>query len=134
MKIHLAAASYKPALPLKPWLFAIVANTVRNHFRKQAGSRQVPLQDEHPDNQQSAENIIDNKARVAQLQQAISTLPLDYKEVLVLVSIQAIAQKEVAAILKIPLNTVKTRLRRARDLLLKTMPPIDKQAQGSAHE
>jgi len=134
LKIHLAAASYKPALPLKPWLFAIVANTVRNYFRKQARTRQVPLQDEYPDGKQTAEHSIDNQARVARLQQAISALPFDYREVIVLVSIQAIAQKEVAAILKIPLNTVKTRLRRARGLLLKSISPIDDQAEDSAHE
>ncbi|MEJ8568634.1 RNA polymerase sigma factor [Elongatibacter sediminis] len=33
LKIHLAAASYRPGEPLKPWLVSIVLNTVRNHRR-----------------------------------------------------------------------------------------------------
>ena len=33
LKIHTAAGSYDPTRPLAPWLFTIVANSVRNHFR-----------------------------------------------------------------------------------------------------
>ena len=38
LKIHSAAASYQPSRPLAPWLFTIVANSVRNHFRAAGGS------------------------------------------------------------------------------------------------
>src|SRR5687768_12742063 len=34
LKIHGAAKSYTPERDLKPWLFTIVANTVRSHFRR----------------------------------------------------------------------------------------------------
>ncbi len=36
LKIHAAAETYDPARPLAPWLFTIVANSVRNHFRDRA--------------------------------------------------------------------------------------------------
>jgi DNA-directed RNA polymerase specialized sigma24 family protein len=36
LKIHTAAASYQLASPLRPWLYTVVANTVRNHFCDQA--------------------------------------------------------------------------------------------------
>ena len=32
-KIHLAAASYRPSQPLRPWIVTIVLNTVRNSRR-----------------------------------------------------------------------------------------------------
>ena len=33
LRVHKAAGSYQPSRPLAPWLFTIVANVVRNHFR-----------------------------------------------------------------------------------------------------
>ena len=33
VKVHLAAASYQPSRPLRPWLFTIAANSVRNYLR-----------------------------------------------------------------------------------------------------
>ena len=35
IKVHLNAGRYDRAMPLKPWLFTIMANTVRSHFRKE---------------------------------------------------------------------------------------------------
>ena len=35
IKVHRAAAQFQSERPLHPWLFTIVANTVRTHHRKQ---------------------------------------------------------------------------------------------------
>ena len=50
----------------------------------------------------------------AWLDEAIMQLPFSQREVLVLVALESLPLKEVAAILKVSQNTVKTRLRRAR--------------------
>ena len=40
LKIHQSAASYRAAWPLRPWVFTIAANTLRNHVRDRQRYRQ----------------------------------------------------------------------------------------------
>ena len=58
---------------------------------------------------------------VAWLEQALPGLPLEQREVLLLGSIGGLRLKEIAAILEIPVNTVKTLTRRARINLAKAL-------------
>ena len=51
------------------------------------------------------------------LQQALAALPTDQREVLLLVSLEGLRYREVAAILGIPEGTVMSRLSRARQQL-----------------
>src|SRR5205085_6907941 len=39
LKVHQGAGHYSPGRPLKPWLFTIVANCVRDHFRRRQSRR-----------------------------------------------------------------------------------------------
>ncbi len=122
LKIHHAASSYQPNRPLKPWVFTIAANTVRNHFRTENKRRTVPWDQQHeqqPDPSPGTEQTVAAKQATSWLEQSIARLPLMQREVLVLVSIQGMALKQAASTLNIPLNTVKTHLRRARMTLLK---------------
>ncbi len=122
LKIHAAAASYQSDKPLKPWVFTIAANTVRNHFRTEKNRRVVPLQHQLetcPDPAPGAERHAAASEAANWLEQAIYHLPLAQREVLVLTTIQGLQLKQVADILNTPLNTIKTHLRRARLALLK---------------
>jgi RNA polymerase sigma-70 factor (ECF subfamily) len=125
LKVHRAAPNYQPSRPLRPWLFTIVANTVRNHFRDRrdhelalAEGTEANLHHPGPD----AEEIVEAKETAARLERAIARLPLPQREVVVLTCIEGLGQKEVAAALQIPVNTVKTYLRRARLRLARALP------------
>ena len=116
LRVHAAAASYLPTRPLRPWLFTIIANTVRNHLRGQR-LRQAAYAEEDaeaPDPRPDAQGRAEAQELVNWLEQAIADLPLSQRDVLLLVTIEGLPQQEVAEILKMPLNTVKTHLRRAR--------------------
>ena len=121
LKIHAAARSYDPARPLAPWIFTIVANAVRNHFRGVAMAPESLLSDELADPQPGPEQIARAREEVDRLEAALKTLPLAQREVLVMVTILERPQQEVAEALGLPLNTVKTQLRRARLALVKAM-------------
>lgn len=125
-KVHQAAASYRPSEPLRPWLVSIVLNTVRN-FRRDLGRRQHFMN--HLEAISSAPNVtseavprhspgvdeqVEQQSTLAWLEQRIATLPDHQRDVLVLSTIKGLQMKEVAAILRLPENTVKTHLRRAR--------------------
>ena len=117
LKIHQSAPSYRPSWPLRPWVFTIAANTLRNHVRDQKRFRQFFTTDELPDPPDPlprAEDIAIIAETKAWLDDAIMRLPFSQREVLVLVALESLPLKEVAAILRVSQNTVKTRLRRAR--------------------
>jgi len=118
LKIHAAAGSYDPARPLSPWLFTIVANSVRNHFRDRplAANPMQPDDDppDPPDPNPGPEHIASARQTLAWLEGALSDLPPAQREVLLMVAIVGLRQQDVAQALDLPLNTVKTHLRRAR--------------------
>ncbi len=118
LKIHAAADSYDPARPLAPWLFTIVANSVRNHFRDGNRGAHLRLADDDPpdppDPAPGPERIASARQTLAWLEGALATLPPAQREVLLLTAIVGLRQQDVAAALDLPLNTVKTHLRRAR--------------------
>ena len=116
VKIHLAAASYQPSRPLRPWLFTIAANGVRNHFRdesrrRMAGGTQACNE---PSGDHGPQALAEIQEAVAWLERALPALPLAQREVLLLGSVGGLRLQDIAAVLDIPLNTVKTLTRRAR--------------------
>jgi RNA polymerase sigma-70 factor (ECF subfamily) len=117
LKIHSAANAYDPTRPLAPWLFTIVANTVRNHLRDRPippGPVQHEDRPEVPDPNPGPEHITTVRETLGWLEQALLALPPMQREVLLLTSVVGLRQQDVAQFLNIPLNTVKTHLRRAR--------------------
>ncbi len=121
IKIHRSAAQYQADRPLHPWLFTIVANTVRTYYRKKKVQEMVfaeasAVEPEAP--AASSERQAMARQTAAWLEQEIQKLPLAQQEVLILTCIESLPQKEVAEALDLPINTVKTNLRRARLALI----------------
>jgi len=121
VKIHSAAGSYEENRPLHPWVFTVVANTVRNYHRKNKVRALVfaePDEQDPPSPAADAERQAMARQTTAWLEEEIRKLPLAQQEVLILTCVENLPQKEVAAILDLPINTVKTHLRRARLALI----------------
>ncbi len=121
IKVHRAAGQYQDDRPLHPWLFTIVANTVRTYHRKKK-VREMVFAEEPEREPRAASPDSERQAMARQtavwLEQEIRKLPLAQQEVLILTCIENLPQKEVAEILGLPVNTVKTNLRRARMALI----------------
>lgn len=123
VKVHRAAYQYQPDKPFKPWLFGIVCNTVRSYLRYQRvknlfASPSDPKLDELSSSQEceyiSAQKIFEAKETATWFNCAIGELPIAQREVVLLCCIKDMSHGEVAQALEIPINTVKTNLRRAR--------------------
>ncbi len=117
LRIHRAAGQYRPELPPHPWIFTIVANEVRSHFRRRRVRDLVfgaPVVHEPPDPAPDSERAAEARETVDWLEREVRALPLAQREVLILCSLEGRPMQEVADVLQIPLNTVKTHLRRAR--------------------
>jgi len=116
VKIHLAAASYQPSRPLRPWLFTVAANSVRNHFRDESRHRVTDDTQacDTPSGDHGPQTLAEIQETVAWLEGALPALPLAQREVLLLGSVAGLRLQDIATVLDIPLNTAKTLTRRAR--------------------
>ena len=111
----------------KAWLLAIVRNCHSTALSQSRRRAFVPLPEEHDvkdghalvaesaDPQGAA--ILADDART--LDELISALPENYREVLILREIEELDYREIAGVVKVPIGTVMSRLSRARAALKK---------------
>lgn len=121
-KVHRAAGQYDVERPFRPWLFTIVANTVRNHLRGRRVRSVIalsPVVDETPSRRPDAQAELEARDTARWLERALRDLPLPQREVVMLCCVEQMPQRTVADVLEMPVNTVKTHLRRARLALAK---------------
>jgi RNA polymerase sigma-70 factor (ECF subfamily) len=104
------------------WLCGIARNCVRQRLDRER--RLEPLDADvagHPaasdtDSDDPLSGLV-RAERIAALRQAIATLPLPYREAVVLCELQELSYVDAAAALSCPVGTVRSRLHRARALL-----------------
>ena len=102
----------------KTWLSSIAVNTCRDMLRSgwfRMRRRSQPI-DQLLDLPSDASEPLESPVRAAVL-----NLPGRYREVILLYYDQNLKLSEIASLLHLPLNTVSTRLRRARMQLQKTL-------------
>ncbi len=134
LKIHAAARSYEPSRPLGPWLFTIAANTVRNHVRGRSKAQTIAIEDdpkELADPGPGPEQVAQARETLAWLEEALAVLPAVQREVVLSTTVLGLRQEDVAQALNMPLNTVKTHLRRARLALAQGLARRDSPAGGT---
>lgn len=117
-KVHRASLRELPDGPVRPWLFAIAANTVRDAFRR-AKVRSIVALDEDAGHAEPApdarpDQAIEQSEELSFLDQEIAKLPLDQREALLLCAVEGLPLADAAVALEVPVNTLKTRIRRAR--------------------
>lgn len=115
-----------PAL-LNGWLFSIMANCWRDHFRQHREMEDIDeLEDYRCVNETTPEDEHAQSQLVSRVWDAVAKLPMGQRQVLTLVDLEEFPYIEVAAILAIPIGTVMSRLCRARQalkILLKELAP-----------
>jgi RNA polymerase sigma-70 factor (ECF subfamily) len=106
---------------VKSWLCGIARNQARRRLEREG--RAEPLVDHGEDEIAAvviqADPLIDiaNRQRLDALRQAILSLPLRYREVVVLCDLEEISYADAAVALDCAIGTVRSRLHRARALL-----------------
>jgi RNA polymerase sigma-70 factor (ECF subfamily) len=105
----------------KAWFMAIVRNAsmdaMRGHRRRKAHDSFDEEAHSFAGGGDSPESAAERASESRWVRDAISHLPLEYREVLVLREIEEMTYKEISAIVRIPIGTVMSRLTRGRDLL-----------------
>jgi RNA polymerase sigma factor (sigma-70 family) len=140
LKIYRSRNQFDDRKTLFPWLYTIAVNSTRNHFRNRlVGEKAVSNYQVEIQSSSNSENAISTGKLEAQetlsfLEQEIQQLSLTEREVIVLCCIEKVEQEAAAALLQIPINTLKTHLRRARlklaESLAKRNATILKEVEG----
>ncbi|MBV9999871.1 MAG: sigma-70 family RNA polymerase sigma factor [Verrucomicrobia bacterium] len=100
----------------RAWLLTIVRNTARTWLRQQSRFANIVPFDESvhalPVVDPASESF--QEGRIEQLHTALTKLPVEFREVLLLYEIEGWSYKQIASALALPVGTVMSRLNRAR--------------------
>ena len=121
--------TYDPEFKFSTWLYSITRNLCINRMRSrsfQNDQHTYPLDpiyeaafSEKPDAISSIE-----KAELKEvIKRAVGELPGKYKEVFILHELNGLSYDEIARVLEINENTIRTRFHRARSLLMEKIKP-----------
>jgi RNA polymerase sigma-70 factor (ECF subfamily) len=127
-----AIRNFRGDADLKTWLYRIAVNESRNRFRwwkRRNRSLTISLEaenvfgknEEAVDLGESPEEVALRRERQRALRQALSELPPNFREVIVLRDIEGLSYEEVAAALEANVGTIKSRIARGREELRKKL-------------
>lgn len=129
LRSYVALPRSRTDLDFKPWLFQIAVNQCRDRARRKHpaaftdladGDEAAPeeaIEDESPLLLDQVEEHELNEA----LARAVMSLPEVYRVAITLRYTEELSYEEIAAVLKLPVNTVRTHLFRAKTMLRKAL-------------
>jgi RNA polymerase sigma-70 factor, ECF subfamily len=109
------ANQLRDPLLLNSWVFSIMTNCWRDHFRQHKDMEDIDeLEDHFYAHNDTPEFTHAQSQIVARVRAAVDMLPIAHRQVVTLVDLEEFSYIEVASILNIPIGTVMSRLCRAR--------------------
>ncbi|QSN63794.1 MULTISPECIES: sigma-70 family RNA polymerase sigma factor [unclassified Caballeronia] len=110
---------FQSGTDLRAWLFTIMHNVFANQTRRaDARAVHVSVDDDPLDESQFAVASRDTQSlEMRDLDYALQRLPVEQRQVVLLVGLEEMSYAEVALALEIPLGTVMSRLSRGRERL-----------------
>jgi RNA polymerase sigma-70 factor, ECF subfamily len=132
-----SADAYEERGHVGAWLGRILVNVVRekgrrtSFYRRRIEPELATAAGEGQDPGPSPEDRAISAESIARALRGLRELPDSFREVLVLRQFEEHSTSDVAGMLGIPEATVRTRLKRARDLLLRLCGPAEPEDRGS---
>ena len=137
LKAFRAIDSFQPGTDIKAWLLTILRRTRIDHVRARASSSGTlsldALEIDPPGRGavagdddlygKSPEEVL-NAFSDRQVIEALKNLPEDIRMTLLLVDVEGLKHEEAAAVLEVPVGTVKSRSHRGRGMLRSALTPI----------
>ncbi len=123
-KVYRSLPTYNAKYPFSAWLLRIAHNHGIDHIRQRkmqtvsydSLANDEALAESHR-TLQSAATYTEDAAQRLVIQEAIYSLSVDYRSVIILRYLGGVKLEEIAYILGIPIGTVKSRINRARQIL-----------------
>jgi len=114
--------SFQPGTNFRAWIYQILRNTFLTSRTGLKSTATVPLETENqnetlPASNDTPESILLQRSDQQLVREALTRLPVPYREVLLLCEFEEMSYQEISATLAIPMGTVMSRLSRARRAL-----------------
>src|SRR5580700_9895713 len=107
---------WQPGTDLRAWLFTLLHNQHVNDVRRSMREGvSVAVEDVAPI--LTVQSNVTDSLQLRDLEVALTKLPEEQRQVILLVGLEGLRYEEVAAILGVPIGTVRSRLSRGRDSL-----------------
>jgi len=121
-----AAKTYEPRGRFRTWIMRIARNGCLNRIeserRRRAAIAESSLEFITPSSPEPLPlDHVETDERVAVIRQAVSDLPERQREAIALFAFERMQYKEIAQVLDMPINTVKTLIHRARASLARSL-------------
>jgi RNA polymerase sigma-70 factor (ECF subfamily) len=117
-------SSFRSGTNFRAWIYRILRNTFLTS-RTGLKATMVPLDaedaDELPAGPETPETVFISNSEHRMLQEALETLPVHFREILLLSDTEEMSYQEISETLSIPIGTVMSRLSRARKALRKIL-------------
>ncbi|MCL5985175.1 MAG: sigma-70 family RNA polymerase sigma factor [Actinobacteria bacterium] len=120
------AVQFRGESKFSTWLFSIAANLARDKIKARKIFIEISNDDDDSEifdfsSDYDLEEAVINKIDGQSLIDAIVKLPVKLKEVLILCDISGFKYEEISRMVNIPIGTVKSRINRAREQMLRTL-------------
>lgn len=120
---------FNPGTNCRAWLFTILRNVFLNRVRTQGREVLEPEMGGLDHTEMTTEASVDRNPEEhffqtmlhGDVDRALTTLPLAFREAVILVDIEGLTYREVADVLSCPIGTVMSRLSRGRALLRRAL-------------
>jgi RNA polymerase sigma-70 factor (ECF subfamily) len=124
LRVHRSMARFRGDASFSTWLYRVVVNLCISELRRRQRTRLQSLEELsaeecgglEPEPEEAPDIALEIGLEREMVQKVLSTLPHDYRAVLVLRHFQQLAYNEIADVLNISLSQVKTHLHRARKM------------------
>ncbi|MDE2399670.1 MAG: RNA polymerase sigma factor [Patescibacteria group bacterium] len=119
IKVYTHRKEIDPEKNIKTWIFTIATNTTYDFIRSKKRKRETSL-DEKTERNETIPNLeayYPREGLVSDVERALEQINPKYGEALILFYQQGFEYKEIAEILNIPINTIKTHISRGKDQL-----------------
>lgn len=125
LSAYQSLGSFKGEAQFFTWLYRIAVNTAISHKRKQrvglsletARSEDAAIEPIDPSEASQPSQVLERKEEEYRIQQALNRLSPEHRAVLILKDIEGQKYETMAAILEVPIGTIRSRLHRARSEL-----------------
>jgi RNA polymerase sigma-70 factor (ECF subfamily) len=126
MKLYTHRTAIDPKSRLKNWLYKVATNTAYDLLRKKKRLFETALSPEdenicETNLPEAAYSTMEQEILVQDIEAALLKIPVHYRSILLLYYREGFSYEELADLLSMPLNTVKTHLRRSKEALKQTM-------------
>ncbi len=143
LKVVRSSSEYEPKAKFTTWVFTVARNLCVDHARKetyrQTDSLDAPVSDDGerslgetlPDSEGASPDRAAHNVRVRPLiEKALASLPEEQREVFLLREYQGLGFKEIAEVVEVNENTVKSRMRYALEGLRKRLAELGVEHEG----